>query len=273
MTVVISVTNRKGGVGKSTMATHIAAGLATNGLRVALVDTDSQGHSSLLLGMPEENGLFEVLVNKKPLADAVQVVKAERYAPPEHPSTGELLLLPSSALTYRIPYMLNADDTFVFVDMLDELTKLAALDVILVDTAPTMGLFDGSIYMATDMYLYVTECERLAFDGIAKAVTQMRRISEQRKRHMGRASVIAGIIPNKLRANTINHRRNIKKLAEAFPALVWSPVVLATIWAEATNVGELVYTYAPTGMEADEARRLTAKTQEAIQSWTTAAAS
>ena len=42
--MIIAVTNRKGGVGKSTIASHIAAGLATKGYYVGLVDTDSQGN-------------------------------------------------------------------------------------------------------------------------------------------------------------------------------------------------------------------------------------
>ena len=273
MAMVISVTNRKGGVGKSTMATHIAAGLAIHGLNVALVDTDSQGHSSLMLGMPETNGLFEALIDKKPLEEVVQVVSPERFSTPDALPAGNLYLLPSSALTYRIPHMLNPDETFLFIDKLDELAALANLDVVIIDTAPTMGLFDGSIYMATDAYLYVTECERLAFDGISKAVAQMRSITDQRKKYMGRASVIGGIIPNKMRANTVNHRKNIEKLAKAFPGLVWTPVMLGTIWTEATNASELVYTYAPSGEEAEEARRLTAKTMEVINSWTTADAS
>jgi chromosome partitioning protein len=272
MAMVISITNRKGGVGKSTMATHIAAGLAIEGLNVALVDTDSQGHSSLMLGMPETNGLFEALIDKKPLEEVVQTVAPDKYTSPDAPPRGNLYLLPSSALTYRIPHMLNSDETFLFIDKLDELAVLAHLDTIIIDTAPTMGLFDGSIYMATDAYIYVTECERLSFDGISKAVTQMRSITSQRKKFMGRESVIGGIIPNKMRANTINHRKNIEKLARAFPGLVWSPVVLATIWTEATNAGELVYTYAPSGQEAEEAYRITEKTMEVIQTWTANAA-
>jgi chromosome partitioning protein len=270
MAMVISVTNRKGGVGKSTMATHIAAGLAIHGMNVALVDTDSQGHSSLMLGMPESNGLFEALIDKKSLEEVVQLVPPTKYSPADTSPVGNLYLLPSSALTYRIPHMLNPDETFLFINKLDELTQLADLDVILIDTAPTMGLFDGSIYMATDAYLYVTECERLSFDGVAKAVTQMRNITAQRKRHMGRESIIGGIIPNKMRANTINHRKNIEKLAAAFPGIVWNPVMLGTIWSEATNASELVYTYAPSGEEAEEAYRLTNRTLEVIEAWKTA---
>jgi cellulose biosynthesis protein BcsQ len=167
--------------------------------------------------------------------------------------------------------MLNPDETFLFIDKLDELAALAQLDVVIIDTAPTMGLFDGSIYMATDAYLYVTECERLSFDGVRKAVMQMRSITDQRKKHMGRESIIGGIIPNKMRANTVNHRKNIEKLAKAFPGIVWNPVMLGTIWTEATNASELVYTYAPSGEEAEEAHRLTTRTMEVIEAWMTAA--
>ena len=47
--IVISVTNMKGGTGKSTMATHVAAGLAIRGSKVCVIDTDPQGHAATLL--------------------------------------------------------------------------------------------------------------------------------------------------------------------------------------------------------------------------------
>lgn len=267
MAVVMSIVNRKGGVGKSTISAHLAAGMATLGLNVAMVDTDSQGHASLMLSMEEENGLFAALVDKKPLQEVVRHVPPQNYSTADRPSEGNLYLLPSSALTYRIPYMLDPDDSFLFLEKMQEMSDLFALDVIVIDTAPTLGLLDGSIYLATDAYLYVTECERLSLDGIVKAVEQMQRAAKQRKQHLGRESRVVGIIPNKLRANTRNHRHNIRRLGEAFPGMVWSPVILGTIWTECTSVGELVFTYAPTGQEAVDAWRIVNRTVETVKSW------
>ncbi len=57
----IAVANRKGGVGKTTSAVHLAAGLALAGRKVLLIDTDAQGHAGRLLGVNSERGLAELM--------------------------------------------------------------------------------------------------------------------------------------------------------------------------------------------------------------------
>lgn len=266
---VVAVTNRKGGVGKSTMAAHIAAGLATIGFRVGLVDTDSQGHCGLMLSMPDENGLFNLLIEKYPIEHVVRAVPPENYSTTDHPAQGALFLLPSSERTFQIPYMLQPDESFLFLQYMDDMAARYQLDTILIDTSPTTSMFDGSVYLAADGFLYVTECERLSLDGIQTAIEHMDRFARQRRQYLNRDSRVVGIIPNKLRADTRLHRHNVAQLAEAFPGLVWSPVTLRVLWAEATNVSELIYTYAPSGVEARDAWNLVNNTAKVLQQWQT----
>jgi len=262
---IIAVTNRKGGVGKSTMTTHIAAGLAHAGFNVGIVDTDSQGHAGLMLGQADENGLYAALIEKKPLDQVARLISPERYIQEGHVSTGgNLWLLPSSDRTYRIPYELQQDENFLFLETLEAFGEQAKLDVILIDTNPTLSLFDGAVWLAADAYIYVTECERLSIDGIQGAIEQMRRINRQREKYLSRTSEILGIIPNKMRPSTTVHRMNISAIAEAYPGLVWSPVTLRTAWVEAANLQEMIYRYAPTGQEARDAWAIVNKTVEAI---------
>lgn len=266
---VIAVMNRKGGVGKSTMTTHIAAGLALAGFRVAIVDTDSQGHAGQMFELPDENGLYDALIVKKPLKEIVRLVPTNKYMPDGQVYLGnDLFVLPSSDLTYRIPYELKQHETFLFLEKLEELGALHNLDVILIDTNPTLSLFDGAVYLAADAYIYVTECERLSMDGVQTAIDQMSRAKQQREKYLHRESRILGIIPNKMRANTYIHRTNISIIADAFPDLVWPPVILRTAWVEAANVQEMIYRFAPNGQECRDAYAITTKVMEALQ-WQT----
>ena len=270
---IIAVTNRKGGVGKSTMCTHIAAGLATEGLNVAIVDTDSQGHASLMLAMPDENGLYGALIEKRALEEVVQLVPVEHYSTPDKPSAGNLYLLPSSDKTYKVPFELGQEEAFLFLDTLEAMGEWLKLDAVLIDTNPTLSLFDGAVYLAADGYIYVTECERLSIDGIQSAITQMTNFARQRKKYLHRESQILGIVPNKFRANTLVHRENISQIAQAFPSLVWTPVTLRTAWVEAANLQEPIFKYAPTGQEARDAWNMVKRTAEGLRQWQTNAIS
>jgi chromosome partitioning protein len=264
---IIAVTNRKGGVGKSTVSTHVAAGLATHGFNVGLVDTDSQGHASLMLQMPDENGLYDALIAKRPLQEIVRLVPTEHYSTPDHPSTGNLYLLPSSDRTYKIPFELQQEESFLFLETMEEMGELYRLDVIIIDTNPTLNLFDGAVYLAADGYIYVTECERMALDGVQSAIEQMHRFSKRRQKYLGRESRILGIVPNKFRAKTNAHRDNITWLAEKYPGLVWNPVILRTVWVEAANYQELIYTFAPTGQETRDAWNMVERAKGTLLAW------
>lgn len=267
---VICVSNRKGGVGKTTISVHMAAGLAAIGYNVGLIDTDSQGHSGLMLGLPEMDGLFAALVDKRPLADCVVPVPAASYSTQDTPSKGNLYVLPSADRTYKIPHMLQNDETFLFFDTVEQMVNDYALDVVVIDTSPTMSMFDGAIYLAADSYLYVTECERLALDGVVTAVDQMQRFVVQRKKHLHRDSSIMGILPNKVR-NTLVHQANVEKLQQEFGDLVWPTVKMRTLWTESSNMGQTVFTYAPTGQEAADAWKIAERVQGAL--WPTTAKS
>lgn len=264
---IITVTNRKGGVGKTTMAVHIAAGLANRGLNVGLIDTDSQGHAALFLDMEEENGLFQTLIEKQPLEEVVRIVPPGHYTLNPDEATGNLFLLPSSEKTYKIPYELDAEDAFAFLEMAEDFAAKANLDVIVIDTNPTLSMFDGAVYMATDGFIYVTECEALSFDGIAKATEQVANLSRQRRRYLQRETRILGVIPNKLKANTVLHRKNIAELAQTYTDIVWSPITHRIAWAESAQAHRTVYVYAPDEQEATDANMLADNTLKAIQSW------
>jgi len=266
---VIAVTNRKGGVGKSTMATHIAAGLATLGLRVGIVDTDSQGNASLMLGMERENSLYRLLVESLGLSHAVQEVPKQNYSTPDHPSRGSLYLIASSDRTARIPYELDPTQVFVLLETLDDFIGEYELDTIIIDTAPTISVFDGAIYMCVDGFLYVTECEKYSLDGVQQAIQQMLSFSKSRERYLGHGSEVVGILPNKLAARTVLHRHNISQLGQAFPGMVWEPVTLRIAWASAQNVNELTYTFEATGQAANDAWQMTRRAYEVLQTWQT----
>lgn len=247
----ITVANRKGGVGKTTMATHLAAGLAMCGYRVALVDTDSQGHCASALNMPKEDGLYNIMVEPgTTFAQVLRQVPESAYVPDGWDS-GPLYLLPGSKMTAMIP--IKQSSPLRFRRMLRELHDLLDLDYVIADTGPTNSMFDGSIMMATDYMLYVTQLNALSFDGLNSAATELRMISDDASEFRDTPIEIMGVVPNLMRAGTSNHRENLTELAAKFAAPIYRPIVMRTVWEQAFEYGQLVYRFAPAGTETMDA--------------------
>ncbi len=259
----VAVANRKGGVGKSTVTVHIAAGLANRGYNILLIDTDPQGHAGFSLGVPSQPGLFNLLVEKQEFTDVVRAVEAAAYSAPDSPPAGRLFVLPSDERTGVIPML--EKNPFAFLNRLEEVSHI--FDYILIDTAPTTTMFDGAVYMAAQAFLYVTECEALSFDGLRRGLAQIQEFAQQRQTYNMPENHTLGIVPNKYRQNTENRRRNLLVARKAFGNLVWQPIPLRTVLSEATNFKQAVFAYAPDTRETQVMWQLVDQFEKAVTQW------
>lgn len=100
---VITLLNEKGGVGKTTLATHLAMGMAARGAKVLLVDGDPQGHATIRCGVKKSPGLYELLVRDAQWREVVVNVAPEKFGiPGEVLPAGRLWVLPSNVETRNI---------------------------------------------------------------------------------------------------------------------------------------------------------------------------
>lgn len=256
---VLSLLNEKGGVGKTTLSTHIAAGLAINGNRVLVIDADPQGHATVALGLQKEPMLHDLLVRDLPFQKAVRRVQPNFYGLPGEPVKGELLVIPSDTSTRVIPLMTS--DVMLVRNRILELDGV--IDVVIFDTAPTPSLLHGSIYMATDAIIYPTKCEYLSFDGLVESMKHREEASKARA-NLGLADVrVGGIQPVMYRPGTQADEYGIEVLKERFGKLVWPAINLRTVWNQASFARRILFNFAPQTKAAAEAWR-TVRMVEAI---------
>ncbi len=249
---ILTLLNEKGGVGKTTLATHIAAGLAIRGKRVILVDADPQGHATVAFGLQKVPMLHDLLVRDLPFQQALRRIPPEQYAHNKNPVQGELLVIPSDASTRVIPLMTS--DVMVVRERFRELEDV--IDIVIFDTAPTPSLLHGSIYMATDAIIYPTKCEYLSFDGLIESLKHKDEASKAREKAGLNPVQIGGIVPTMYRQGTQADDYGLEMLHERFGGDVWPPIKLRTVWSQASFQRRVLFNFAPDTKAAAEAWKI-----------------
>src|SRR5687768_423935 len=99
---IITFLNEKGGVGKTTLAIHLAAGLAIGGQRVLLIDADAQGNAGQWFNIAPYPGFYNLLVRDAPFDEVVKPVDTSRIAPADDGVKGSLFIMGSNIESQNI---------------------------------------------------------------------------------------------------------------------------------------------------------------------------
>ena len=165
---IIALVNNKGGVGKTTSAVNLAAGIAAGKRRVLLVDLDAQGSASLSLGLTRADltpGTAEVILDGLPIREAIR------------PSSVKGLdILPGSMALASADLVLSAVAGREVV-LKDALTPIRGdYDFAVLDCPPSLGLLTVNALTAADFFIIPLTPDYLSLEGLVNFMDAVEKI-------------------------------------------------------------------------------------------------
>lgn len=241
-TRVITVSNQKGGVGKTTSTVNMAAALAQAGLRVLVLDIDPQGNASTALGI-EHHGdvpsIYDVLVEGRPLDEVVQQcpdVENLWCAPATVDLAGAEIELVS--LVARESRLQRALSTY----LASQTKGSERLDYILIDCPPSLGLLTVNAFVAAQEVLIPIQCEYYALEGLS----QLLRNVELIRGHLNPTLHVSTILLTMYDGRTRLSSQVADEVRSHFPSEVLKTTVPRSVRiSEAPSHGQTVMTYDP----------------------------
>jgi len=232
MTVILTVANQKGGVGKTTTAINLGAAVAARGIRCLVVDLDAQANATAALGASgrDRQTVYDVLIDAVPLADVLVDTPQPglRLAPASADLAGaEVELVPAMAREYRLKRALEASG-------LD-------FDLVIIDCPPSLGLLTLNGLSAASDVLVPVQCEYLALEGLG----QLTRTLDAVRRNLNPTLNLAGLLLTMYDGRTNLSQQVADEVRSHFPSTFETVIPRSVRVSEAPSHGLPVAMYAP----------------------------
>ena len=170
---IISIANQKGGVGKTTTAINMAAGMVEQGARVLLLDLDPQGNSSTGLGVTPAERVktsYDLLMGDADLGEVVQETKVPGlFVSPANAdlASADIDLMSNEKRSYLLHNALRTPEMAEF-----------GFDFVLIDCPPSLSLLTINALVASNSVLVPLQAEFFALEGLSQLMVTIREVRQ-----------------------------------------------------------------------------------------------
>ncbi len=217
--MIIAITNQKGGVGKTTTAINLAAGLAHKGFSTLLVDLDPQANTTLSFVDPRplHASMFDVLVDGLPIADVIVPTTVLR-----------LSLAPARISLAKLETSLvgELDAPFRLKDRLASVAN--EFEYVIVDTPPTLGLATVNAMVAATHVLIPIQSSYFALEGTDDLLETVEKVKARANPDLQ----ILGVLITLHDRRTVLARDTLDQITQVFGPKVFRTVITRSVRLE-----------------------------------------
>ncbi|WP_307802883.1 ParA family protein [Frigoribacterium sp. PvP032] len=239
-TRILTVSNQKGGVGKTTTTVNLAAALARSGARVLVIDLDPQGNASTALGVEhraETPSVYDVIVNEGDIADVVQ----------QSPEFPDLFCVPATihlagAEIELVSLVAREQRLRTQLDAYLSATEAAGerFDYVFIDCPPSLGLLTINAFVAAGEVLIPIQCEYYALEGLSQLLRNIQLI----EKHLNPSLQVSSILLTMYDGRTNLARQVVADVREHFPVEALQTLIPRSVRiSEAPGYGQTVISY------------------------------
>jgi len=205
---IISLLNHKGGVGKTTSAINIGAGLVELGQKVLLIDLDPQANLSLSLGIPRQgNTIYEAL-------------RGESELEPFTYREGLDVIMSTLDLSGAEMELINeAGREFILRELFEPVKE--DYDYIIIDCPPSLGLLTLNALTSSDLVYIPLQAEFLALQGLAK----IKQIIDKVRFRLNKKLEIGGVIATMYDGRKVLNRDVVETIRKYFGEKVFDTLI------------------------------------------------
>ena len=241
-TKIISITNQKGGVGKTTTSVNLAACLTEKKFKVLLIDLDPQGQAGEHLGiLPQPNTVLDVLNSKKPISECI----AKSYRK-------NLDVLQSNLNLGSFNQQNSSTNQFILKKSLEEIKD--KYDYIIIDCQPSLSLLTLNALVACNYVILPVQAEYFALDGLTQLIYTLKEIQKKLHPELKVLGILITMFDRRNRLSLEVKNELFKNFEdELFQSVIARNVKLA----ESPSFGQAIIDYDNSSNGADNYRNLT----------------
>ncbi len=244
---IVSFSNQKGGVGKTTTCVNMAAYIAAEGKKVLLVDMDPQGNATTGLGFSKsslEQSIYSVLIDDEKALENIMPTEVEN-----------LDLLPSNidlaGAEVELVYKKNRER--VLKNALEEIRS--RYDYILIDCPPSLGLLTINALACADSVIIPIQSEYYALEGLSQLMNSISLV----KQHLNAGLEVDGVVLTMYDSRSLISKQIAEEIKKFFTKRLFEIVVPRNVrLVEASSYGKPILMHDPkcTGARAYKALTL-----------------